>query len=236
MFNRLYEGIKEYIDEGRLLPGEKLPGEREFAEIAGISRGTARRIYTRLREEGYLTVVRGSGTYVRRSEQRRMNFEFLSETGNSGITAMLNSYKLSISSKVLNRGFTDESFFTNRLGLDEGSFAFFLHRVRYGDGEPLVVEYTYLPADEFQGIEEMDFSRVSLYDYMDARDRMPAYFNERFMIIDAPEREGKLLGVNPGDPLYYMEFVCFDRDKQRVEYTESYARCDKFQLNFSNRV
>lgn len=140
MFNRLYEGIKEYIDEGRLLPGEKLPGEREFAEIAGISRGTARRIYTRLREEGYLTVVRGSGTYVRRSEQRRMNFEFLSETGNSGITAMLNSYKLSISSKVLNRGFTDESFFTNRLGLDEGSSVFFLHRVRYGDGEPLVVD------------------------------------------------------------------------------------------------
>lgn len=230
------DGIRRRIEQGSLLPGERLPAERELAEVIGVGRATVQNAYNKLRDEGYLTKRKGFGTFVSRTEENRMNFEFLSQTGNSGITAMLNNYNVSTSNKVFSQGITTERFFTHKLGIPEKSDVFFLHRVRYGDGEPLIVEYTYLPAEEFPGVDKVDFSKVSLYDYMDAKGRMPVLFNEKLMTIDAPVHEAKLLGVNAGTPLYYVEFICFDKNRKIVEYTESYARSDRFQLNFTNRV
>lgn len=51
--------------EGNLLPGDRLPGERQLVEMLGVSRTSVRTGVTRLVMMGLLEVKAGSGTFVR---------------------------------------------------------------------------------------------------------------------------------------------------------------------------
>jgi DNA-binding transcriptional MocR family regulator len=59
--------IREGIESGELVPGEKLPPTRELAETAGVNHLTAVRAYRRLRELGLVSSQVGRGTFVRDS-------------------------------------------------------------------------------------------------------------------------------------------------------------------------
>src|SRR5919199_6909676 len=57
--------IHALIERGELAPGTRLPPERELAAAWGISLAPVRQAILDLVSDGYLTRVRGSGTYVR---------------------------------------------------------------------------------------------------------------------------------------------------------------------------
>lgn len=48
------------IDEGRVLPGEKLPTEIRLAEQFGVSRTAIREAVSRLRQDGIVEPISGS--------------------------------------------------------------------------------------------------------------------------------------------------------------------------------
>ena len=52
------------IDEGRVLPGEKLPTEAMLAEQFGVSRTVIREAVSRLRQDGIVEARQGSGVFV----------------------------------------------------------------------------------------------------------------------------------------------------------------------------
>ncbi|MBR6003514.1 MAG: GntR family transcriptional regulator [Lachnospiraceae bacterium] len=58
------EYIKNKIKEGTLTDGMKAPSENALTKKFGVSRDTVRRAFKTLEEEGIVTSVRGSGTYV----------------------------------------------------------------------------------------------------------------------------------------------------------------------------
>ncbi|MGN6414721.1 MocR-like transcription factor YczR [Flexivirga sp.] len=60
----LADGIRRLVADGRLLHGTRLPSERELVTALGVSRTTVTRAYGVLRERGYASAVRGSGTVV----------------------------------------------------------------------------------------------------------------------------------------------------------------------------
>lgn len=66
---RLYEQIAEQIEAlirtHNLLPGSKLPGERELVEALGVSRPSIREALIALETAGFIEFRPGSGTYVR---------------------------------------------------------------------------------------------------------------------------------------------------------------------------
>ncbi|AKL94615.1 transcriptional regulator GntR family [Clostridium aceticum] len=57
--------IKAKIIDGSLAVGEKLPAERELAILFEVSRTTAINAYRDLEKDGYVSIKKGSGTYVR---------------------------------------------------------------------------------------------------------------------------------------------------------------------------
>lgn len=59
------EQIRQRIDDGTWLLGQRLPPEPELAEIIGISRNTVREAVRVLTFSGVLEVRQGNGTYVR---------------------------------------------------------------------------------------------------------------------------------------------------------------------------
>jgi DNA-binding transcriptional regulator YhcF (GntR family) len=56
--------LRARIGDGRLAPGQRLPGLRELAELVGINANTARAVYQRLEQEGWIESRQGTGTFV----------------------------------------------------------------------------------------------------------------------------------------------------------------------------
>ncbi|HEY8305000.1 MAG TPA: GntR family transcriptional regulator [Solirubrobacteraceae bacterium] len=56
--------LRARIGDGRLVPGQRLPGLRELAEMVGINANTARAVYQRLEQEGLIDSRQGTGTFV----------------------------------------------------------------------------------------------------------------------------------------------------------------------------
>ena len=64
LYQQLVELIKEKIQTGELLIGERLPSERQLSDELEINRSTVIRAFDELASEGVLTRKRGSGTIV----------------------------------------------------------------------------------------------------------------------------------------------------------------------------
>src|SRR5258708_22428413 len=56
--------LRTAMQEGRLLPGSRLPSTRDFARQLRVARGTVVLAYDQLTDEGYLRGARGAGTIV----------------------------------------------------------------------------------------------------------------------------------------------------------------------------
>ena len=63
-YRGLADAIRLLVADGRVLHGTRLPSERELTVALGVSRTTVARAYTALRDQGYLTSRRGSGSVV----------------------------------------------------------------------------------------------------------------------------------------------------------------------------
>ncbi|PSK86771.1 GntR family transcriptional regulator [Limimaricola soesokkakensis] len=66
---QISELLVREIASGRLVEGERLPPERDFAQRLGTSVRTLRKALAELSEKGMLERVQGSGNYVRRNAQ-----------------------------------------------------------------------------------------------------------------------------------------------------------------------
>jgi GntR family transcriptional regulator / MocR family aminotransferase len=62
--DQLVRQIKEYVQQGRLKPGEAMPSTRELAAELRLSRNTVVYAYDRLEGEGYLEAQSRSGVFV----------------------------------------------------------------------------------------------------------------------------------------------------------------------------
>lgn len=66
LYHQVVENIRTLVLEGKLKPGEKLPSERELAEMYGVSRVPVREALKTLEFLGILKSVRGDGVYIQK--------------------------------------------------------------------------------------------------------------------------------------------------------------------------
>ena len=234
-----YKRIKDLIirDYGSYLAGEALPGERELAEKYSVKRSTIQYAMRKLAERGVIYRVKGKGTFMRKETPGVMNISDAAVQGTKGISALVRSYGIQAKSVVLVSGtITGNRFLESKLKLQEGEPVFALHRVRYGNDEPLAIEYTYVPKKIFPDIETVDFTRVSLYEYMESKGHLPDKYDKRIRVIKLFPKEARYLEQPVDGPAFYFELIGVDPERNPVEYTESYLRSDKTEFRFSIRI
>ncbi|MBR3929919.1 MAG: GntR family transcriptional regulator [Clostridia bacterium] len=61
---RLARKIKSDIEEGRLLPGQRMPTVKDMCQKSGLSAGTVRQAYGLLKTQGLIELTPGRGTFV----------------------------------------------------------------------------------------------------------------------------------------------------------------------------
>lgn len=63
-YQRVIDWVRENIESGAFHPGDRLMSEMDMSELFGLSRQTIRRATGELVNEGVLTRIQGSGTYI----------------------------------------------------------------------------------------------------------------------------------------------------------------------------
>ena len=64
IYQLIMKHITQSIQNGQLLPGEKLPSERKLATLIGVNRSTIVRVMSELEAKGIIKRQQGSGTVV----------------------------------------------------------------------------------------------------------------------------------------------------------------------------
>ncbi len=67
--DRVAQELLKLIGSGRLAPGERLPGERQLAEMMNVSRVSIRSALQQLKAKGLITSVQGGGTRIAKAAE-----------------------------------------------------------------------------------------------------------------------------------------------------------------------
>src|SRR5579859_4548083 len=64
LYRQVFQHVKDSINDGRLVPGARLPATRELAGLLGLNRTTVSAAYDLLESEGLITGQVGRGSFV----------------------------------------------------------------------------------------------------------------------------------------------------------------------------
>src|ERR671916_1314979 len=149
------------IRSGELAPGARVPSERELAIEQGISRMTARAAVDLLARCGLVERRERSGVFVARPKIEQSLDTVAGLSDQLGARGVVPGAEV-LDARTVSAGELGDAEVVSRLGLSGEDEVHAILRVRTGDGEPLVLEETYLPAGLWPGLLDKDLSG-SLY-------------------------------------------------------------------------
>ena len=226
---QIYESIQELIEVGRLMPGDLIPSEREYADMLGVSRMTVRSAINDLVRDGLLVRHQGRSTVVASPKLEKTASGFMS------FSEDMVSRGLIPSSKVIKFGeeVADVSV-SAQLELPTGSRTIFLKRVRFANDEPMALERVHIPYDRFSPLLSLELSNISLYEILEKEyNCRPESSEESLEAVSLHADEAKLLGVPAGSPALLTRRITKDADGQVIETVESLYRADRYRVVLS---
>src|SRR3954447_14840789 len=222
------EQLREILEAhaASLQPGSPLPSERELADRYRVARMTVRGEIERLASEGVIYRAHGRGTFVAepRVAQALALTSFTEDMRGRGMTP---------SSRVLaQEPIAASAAMAARLELGRRARIIRLDRVRLADGVPMAYEQAYLPAARFPGVEETDFSGMSLFDQLAERWSVELGDADQRVVATAIEaEEAALLDVPEGQPGLRFRTLTRDRTQLPVYYAVSLFRGDRYEID-----
>jgi GntR family transcriptional regulator len=103
-----------------------------------------------------------------------------------------------------------------------------VRRVRFGHGEPLLVEESHVPARLFPDLNRHNLAQSSLYDLMRSRYGVdPVRAHETIEPAACEQDEARHLATRPGAPAILVTRTAYDGDDQAVEYARDIYRGDR---------
>ncbi len=217
---QIEEVLARRIETRELVPGDRLPPERELAEQLQVSRMTVRQALGALAARGLIERGVGRGTFVRAPSRVEHDL-----TGVLGFTEQLGRLGMTAGARVLSaRELPAPDDVAAALGADH---ALRIERLRSADGRPLLLEDSWLPAARFPGLLDHDLTG-SLYVLMrDGYGLDPVSAVERLEPIVARAHEARALAVPEGAPLMLVERLARAADGTAVEFARDRHRGDR---------
>jgi GntR family transcriptional regulator len=224
LYFQLRQHVRLKIEGGEWPPGERIPSENELTTKFGVSRETVRQALSELVREGLLERRQGFGTVVRdrRITQDLSRFytfpSAMMSTGHRPTTEVLSVETIRIDAGV-----------AHHLGGQPGEEqAVKISRLRLADGEPVMLESSYLPASLFPGLTRERLVDRSLYELMrEDYGVVVARAWESFEPILIRGDEAKRLGVAARSPGLLVQREAFDGARRCVEFCTSVIRGDR---------
>ncbi|MGI8626205.1 MAG: GntR family transcriptional regulator [Geodermatophilaceae bacterium] len=230
---RIAYWLERLIVSRRVLAGDKLPSEVQLASILGVSRMTLRHALASVEAKGLLERRRGrfGGNFVAEPK-----FDFML-SGLPGFTEQMRRAHVEAGAHVVRAVTrTPPSDVRTALKLRRGDQVHEVIRVRSGNGEPVALEETYLPASVFIGMLSFDLTD-SLYSVMQREyARGPYSADELVEPIKATPQQAELLNVDLGDVLLLVTRTSYSNDGTPVEFSRDHFRPDRTRILLRTHV
>jgi GntR family transcriptional regulator len=204
--------------------GDRVPPERNLAEMWGVSRMTLRRALDELVAEGLIVRHQGRGTFVARPRMAR-------QLSMSSFTEEMSKQGRRASSKVVAfRRMKSGAGQARRLRIPVGDPIVKFSRLRLADGEPVCLETTVIAAALVPGLCEDDLSG-SWYELLATkygiRNLQGTSMIEPTVLTVA---EAELLGTAAGNPAFRIETSTVSGRGSVVDLEIDLYRGDRYQL------
>ncbi|MEG1716638.1 MAG: GntR family transcriptional regulator [Lachnospiraceae bacterium] len=217
------------IDNDEYAISETIPSERELMAEYDMSRITVRKAIEDLVQEGYLYKVHGKGTYVKGDTNGYNLLSITSCTEDIKRMGMTPSRKVLVSEVI-----TADKKRQRILNLGKDEKIFCLSRIYYADEEEVNYTTTYLPYRFFEGIEQYDFSELSLYEQIEKEYGVRITRAERTIeAIIAHDEIAEYLKVDSSIPIILFQCVTYgmiNGKEYPIETLKCYYRSDKFKF------
>lgn len=229
LYMQLEEILRKQIQDGELTFHQAIPSENELSRIYSLSRMTVRGVITHLVGEGLLYRVPGKGTFV--AEPKIMT----GPLSQKGIREQLEAMGYETGTTVLQKKIEKaDSQAARELGLSPGTPVYKLERLRYANGEPLGLDYSYIPVALCNNLFDKDLEREALCDVLEKNYNIKAKHGvETLESCQAAAREIKHLKVPKGSALLMLKYTMYSQDETPFEYSRVVFRGDRMKLKFS---
>ncbi len=226
LYAHIARTLLEQIKMGDFRPGDRLPTERKLSQVMGVNRMTVRRALQVLEQQGLIIRRQGAGTYVAEPKIERQAAKLISFT--KGMQRQGYETGARVVLFEAKRGETPS-------GSELGKFAFDLvyhiHRLRFINQEPVLLERLMIPVEYFPGFDHHDLSTRSLYEVMETEyDVKVVQARQSLEAVTTTEYEAELLEMELGAPLMLEKRLSLDQDDRPVEYGKDLYRGDRFRF------
>jgi GntR family transcriptional regulator len=216
--------LKDYIDHGGGQPGEQLPGEPELCRLFAVSRTVIRQALKELEYDGLIVREKGKGTFIAEPKIRESLFQELTgfyqdmaAKGHAPVSKVLKQTVIPAGAKV-----------AAYLSLEPETPVIQIDRLRFVQGEPIVLVTTYLPYALCPELLAADLTQQSLYAFLEQEYDLLIVRGQRILeAVLANEYEAELLQVKSGAPLIMLDSVSYLEDDRPIEYFHALHRGDR---------
>ncbi len=224
--------LLEQIEGGTLSPGDQVPSESELGQRFRLSRGTVRQALGELLAEGHLYLVRGRGTFVAEPSAPKWPIStFVSATDaleQQGITLETRSLNLST--------WPCDARVATPLRLESGRPVVRLQRLRLVEGQPLMLDTSYLPEALAHDLLAVDLNNRSLYHVLAEVCGLHIASVDRTLSARlADQAEARLLDIPLPSAVHVLEGTAYDMTGRPVEFSEAVLRSDRSRFQLQSR-
>lgn len=228
IYRQIESWMRHKIQSGAWRENSQIPAEEELAVKLSVNRGTLRKSVASLIQSGHLERVHGKGTFVSRSHvEHPLADSFI--TFSESLLERNVPYETEVRSAQV---VPADTRVASLLALEEGAQTFSLERIRRVNDEPVVLLKNHVVYAHCRGIERVEFERVRLFDALEKDFGLTIDWGQRtFQASSANSEEGRLLEIEPGSPVMYVQQVSHLEDNMPVELSDLWFRGDQFRLS-----
>lgn len=224
---QVYMIVKDWIQNGRYAPNERLPSEGELCTMLGVSRITTRRAIEMLAGEGLVRRVQGVGTFVPAAVPKRV------EPLGSVADLAGRVSRLAERTRLVDIGIEEKpagAIVANELQLgDEGEPVIHARYTRVEKRLPIGMADLYLPAALGISLSEADLRANSGPDMLRAKGVAISGAHQVIGAVLADATLAQRLKVNLGAPLVRIRLLILGADQAPVEFLDAYYRADAYE-------
>lgn len=225
LWHQAETALRGLIESGEWSAGSQIPNEDRLGDMLGISRITLRHALRNLEEAGMLRREHGRGTFVRSATM------VAGVRGLTSFTDEMRTLALEPGTRLLGVQMLPASIIiAEALEIPVSTPIVQLRRLWLGNGMPIGIQTTHLPADRVPGLYEAAPEVSSLYSWLkDKCSIAPVKAKEVYRVGSIPAGDAELLELPSGTPAFEVERITFDRAGP-FEFALSIMRADRYEI------
>lgn len=234
-YDTIYKDLKKKIESDEFTYQQLLPSENSLIQLYDCSRNTVRRAIGRLAADGYVQTLQGKGTRNIYRPIAQTAFT-IGEIESFRESALRNGQTPS-TEVLLFLEITADAVLSQRTGFAVGTELYYLQRLHYLDGKPLILNHNYFLKSEVPGLTP-EIAQDSIYQYIEHTLHMTIVNSKRIITVEKiTEIDEKYLelDVNDYNCMAVVTSFTYNSEGTMFEYTRSRHRPDYFRF-YDNAV